>query len=32
VGYDHALIAHGFAAEKAGVAAKVLQRIIGESA
>ena len=32
VGYDDALIAHGFAAEKAGVAAKVLQRIIGESA
>jgi sugar phosphate isomerase/epimerase len=31
-GYDDALIAHGFAAEKAGVAAKVLQRIIGESA
>jgi sugar phosphate isomerase/epimerase len=32
VGYDDALIAHGFAAEKAGVAAKALQRIIGESA
>jgi sugar phosphate isomerase/epimerase len=32
VGYDDALIAHGFAAEKAGHAAKVLQRIIGESA
>jgi sugar phosphate isomerase/epimerase len=32
VGYDDALVAHGFAAEKAGVAAKVLQRIIGESA
>jgi sugar phosphate isomerase/epimerase len=32
VGYDDALIAHGFAAEKAGLAAKVLQRIIGESA
>jgi sugar phosphate isomerase/epimerase len=32
VGYDDALIAHGLAAEKAGVAAKVLQRIIGESA
>jgi sugar phosphate isomerase/epimerase len=32
VGYDGALVAHGFAAEKAGVAAKVLQRIIGESA
>jgi sugar phosphate isomerase/epimerase len=31
-GYDDALIAHGFAAEKAGAAAKVLQRIIGESA
>jgi sugar phosphate isomerase/epimerase len=31
-GYDDALIAHGFAAEKAGLAAKVLQRIIGESA
>jgi sugar phosphate isomerase/epimerase len=31
-GYDDALVAHGFAAEKAGVAAKVLQRIIGESA
>jgi sugar phosphate isomerase/epimerase len=31
-GYDDAVIAHGFAAEKAGVAAKVLQRIIGESA
>lgn len=32
VGYDDALVAHGFAAEKAGLAAKVLQRIIGESA
>jgi sugar phosphate isomerase/epimerase len=32
VGYDDALIAHGFAAEKAGVAAKVLRKIIGESA
>jgi sugar phosphate isomerase/epimerase len=32
VGYDDALVAHGFAAEKAGVAAKVLQRIIGGSA
>jgi sugar phosphate isomerase/epimerase len=32
VGYDDALIAHGFAAEKAAVAAKVLRRIIGESA
>jgi sugar phosphate isomerase/epimerase len=31
-GYDGALIAHGFAAEKAGVVAKVLQRMIGESA
>jgi sugar phosphate isomerase/epimerase len=31
-GYDDALIAHGFAAEKAGVAAKVLRKIIGESA
>jgi sugar phosphate isomerase/epimerase len=32
VGYDGALVAHGFATEKAGFAAKVLQRIIGESA
>jgi sugar phosphate isomerase/epimerase len=32
VAYDDALIAHGFAADKAGVAAKVLQRIIGECA
>jgi sugar phosphate isomerase/epimerase len=32
VGYDDALVAHGFAAAKAGVAAKVLQKIIGESA
>ena len=32
VGYDGALVAHGFAADKAGVAAKELQRIIGESA
>jgi sugar phosphate isomerase/epimerase len=31
-GYDDALVAHGFAAKKAGVAAKVLRRIIGESA
>jgi sugar phosphate isomerase/epimerase len=31
VGYDDALVAHGFAAEKAGHAAKVLQRIIGDS-
>ena len=32
LGYDGALIAHGFAADKTGVAAKTLQRIIGESA
>jgi sugar phosphate isomerase/epimerase len=32
VGYDDALVAHGFAADKAGVAAKFLHRIIGESA
>ena len=32
VGYDGALVAHGFTAEKSGPAAKVLQRIIGESA
>jgi sugar phosphate isomerase/epimerase len=32
VGYDDALVAHGFAAANAGVAAKVLQKIIGESA
>ena len=32
VGYDGALIAHGFAADKTGAAAKALQRIIGESA
>jgi sugar phosphate isomerase/epimerase len=32
VGYDDALIAHGFASDKAALAAKVLQRLIGESA
>ncbi len=32
VGYDDALIAHGFAADKTRVAAKVLHRLIGESA
>jgi sugar phosphate isomerase/epimerase len=32
VGYNDALVAHGFAAEKTGVAAKALQRIIAESA
>jgi sugar phosphate isomerase/epimerase len=31
VGYDDALIAHGFAAEKAGIAARFLQGIIEES-
>jgi sugar phosphate isomerase/epimerase len=32
VGYDDALIAHGFAADKAGISAKFLQGIIEESA
>jgi sugar phosphate isomerase/epimerase len=32
VGYDDALVAHGFAADKTGVAAKALHRIIGEAA
>jgi sugar phosphate isomerase/epimerase len=32
VGYDYALIAHGFAQDKTGVAAKALERIIGASA
>jgi len=32
VGYNDALVVHGFAPEKTGVAAKALQRIIAESA
>lgn len=32
VGYDDALIAHGFSADKAGVAARVIEHLIGESA